>query len=160
MIAACEKHPRDPGRACARCGKPACAGCGAFSVDDEILCAACGEAVLHNTGLPLGTLLVAASYLGVVAVLAAAHQLRTALLGAAALLAIALARVFAVNRSLRRPTVLRVEVTDDGTSNVLVRAPAPTTSGPSGVASASTIPSTSESASAPPLSSTGRSDEA
>ncbi len=88
-----------------------------FQVDEAAYCSACGEALVRESGFPLGTALIATAYLALVATLTATRQLRPALLGAAALLAIALARIFAVNRKLRRPVVIK---TSAGKENVLV----------------------------------------
>jgi hypothetical protein len=110
-----------------------------FRVDDAAYCGTCGDALVRESGFPLGTALIATAYLALVATLAAAHQLRPALLGAAALLAIALARIFAVNAKLRRPIVTK---TAAGKENVRVADPTPAPTSTSTSTSTSTATAT------------------
>jgi hypothetical protein len=103
----CKTHPNTEALSCAICGKEACGSCGAFVKDEQALCAACGEHELRGVGMPIGTVLIAVCYLGLVAVLAVTKEVRPYLLGASALLAIGLARVFSTMKNLRRPTLTR-----------------------------------------------------
>jgi hypothetical protein len=103
----CKIHPGTATITCVRCGKIACGTCGSFTMDEQGLCNECGESEMRSAGFPLGTVLIAVAYLALVSVLAAAKEVRPYLLGASALLAIGLARVFSTMAKLRRPTLVR-----------------------------------------------------
>jgi len=103
----CKIHPGTATITCVRCGKIACGTCGSFTMDEQGLCNDCGESEMRGAGFPLGIVLIAVAYLALVSVLAAAKEIRTYLLGASALLAIGLARVFSTMAKLRRPTLIR-----------------------------------------------------
>ncbi len=107
MAQACKVHPGIEGIVCVRCGKVACGNCGAFVMDEQGLCNDCGESELRSAGFPLGTVLIAVAYLSLVCVLVVTKEVRPYLLGASALLAIGLARVFSTMTKLRRPTLIR-----------------------------------------------------
>lgn len=104
---ACKLHPGIEAIVCVRCGEIACGTCGAFVLDEQGLCNDCGESELRSAGFPLGTVLIAVAYLALVSVLVLTKEVRPYLLGASALLAIGLARVFSTMSTLRRPTLIR-----------------------------------------------------
>lgn len=106
-LADCKIHPGIESIVCARCGKVACGNCGVFVLDEQGLCNDCGESELRSAGFPLATVLIAVAYLALVSVLVLTKEVRPYLLGASALLAIGLARVFSTMSKLRRPTLVR-----------------------------------------------------
>lgn len=103
----CKLHPGTVAITCVRCGKVACGTCGSFTMDEEGLCNDCGESEVRAAGFPLSTVLIAVAYLALVSLLAITKEIRPYLLGASALLAIGLARVFSTMARLRRPTLIR-----------------------------------------------------